>query len=131
MRSTSGIDLQAVSECDETRRVAAAEAPNEHANRAGENRAALDGAAQNPGDAPATLPFRRTSPADSCDAKRAFRDAAAARGLVLPLKLVSGKLQRCGTDDNENGTDGTYLFYEDGLPAGGFQNHKDGLGWEK
>ncbi len=126
MRNTSGFDKQAVSECDNTRRVAAAEAPNEHANRAGEDRAA-----QNPGDAPATLATCRTSQADIGDATQAFRDAAAARGLILPLKLVSGKLQRCGTDDNENGTDGAYLFYEEGLPAGGFQNHKDGQGWEK
>jgi putative DNA primase/helicase len=131
MHSTSGFDMQAVSQSDEARRVAAAEAPNEHANGAGENRAALDGAAHHPGDAAATLTFRRPSPADIGEAKQAFRDAAAARGLVLPLKLVSGKLQRCGTDDHENGTDGTYLFYEDGLPAGGFQNHKDGQGWEK
>ena len=89
MRNTSGIDKQAVSECDKARRVAAAETPNEHANRAGENRAALDGAGQNPGDASATLTLRRKSTADIGDAKQAFRDAAAARGLVLPLKLVA------------------------------------------
>jgi putative DNA primase/helicase len=28
------------------------------------------------------------------------------------------------------GRDGAFIWFDDGLPAGGFQNHTDGIGWE-
>ena len=68
---------------------------------------------------------------DLTDAELQFRDAADKRGLKLPLKLESdGKLHRCGTDDDEHGGNGAYILHLDGVPAGGFQNWKDGEPWE-
>ena len=68
---------------------------------------------------------------DLTDAELQFRDAADKRGLKLPLKLESdGKLHRCGTDDDEHGSNGAYILHLDGVPAGGFQNWKDGEPWE-
>lgn len=61
-----------------------------------------------------------------------FRAAAAARGLILPDRLADdGKLHRCDVEGGTKGKqDGAYLLHTDGVPAGGFENHRDGLGWE-
>ncbi|MDD2990798.1 MAG: DUF927 domain-containing protein [Zoogloea sp.] len=61
-----------------------------------------------------------------------FRQAAEARGLLLPDHLdADGKLHRCELRDGPKGRkDGAYLLHLDGVPAGGFQNFKDGLEWE-
>jgi len=61
-----------------------------------------------------------------------FRTAAAARGLLLPDHLdADGKLHRCELASGAKGKkDGAYLLHLDGVPAGGFQNFKDGLEWE-
>lgn len=61
-----------------------------------------------------------------------FRQAAEARGLLLPDHLdADGKLHRCELRDGPKGKrDGAYLLHLDGVPAGGFQNFKDGLDWE-
>lgn len=61
-----------------------------------------------------------------------FRQAAEARGLQLPDHLdADGKLHRCELRDGPKGRkDGAYLLHLDGVPAGGFQNFKDGLDWE-
>ena len=59
-----------------------------------------------------------------------FRRAAEARGLALPDRMETGALRRCGTTDKPKGKDGAYLLHMDGIPAGGFQNYRDGLGWE-
>ncbi len=68
---------------------------------------------------------------DLADAELKFRDAAEKRGLKLPLKLESdGKIHRCGTDDDKHGDAGAYNLHLDGVPAGGFQNWKDGEPWE-
>ncbi len=61
-----------------------------------------------------------------------FRTAAESRGLLLPDHLeADGKLHRCplweGAKDKK---DGAYLLHLDGVPAGGFQNFRDGLDWE-
>jgi len=60
-----------------------------------------------------------------------FRQAAEARGLLLPDHLdADGKLHRCELRDGPRGKkDGAYLLHLDGVPAGGFQNFKDGLEW--
>ena len=61
-----------------------------------------------------------------------FRAAAAARGLLLPDRLdADGKLHRCELRDGAKGKkDGAYKLHLDGVPAGGFQNFRDGLDWE-
>ena len=61
-----------------------------------------------------------------------FRTAAEARGLLLPDRLdADGKLHRCPLWEGAKGKkDGAYLLHLDGVPAGGFQNFRDGLDWE-
>ena len=61
-----------------------------------------------------------------------FRAAASARGLRLPDHLAAdGKLHRCELRDGPaRKLDGAYLLHLDGVPAGGFQNFRDGLDWE-
>jgi len=60
-----------------------------------------------------------------------FRTAAEARGLLLPDRLqTDGKLHRCDAEGGKGKRDGAYLLHLDGIPAGGFQNWRDGLGWE-
>ncbi|MGA7741358.1 MAG: DUF927 domain-containing protein [Polyangia bacterium] len=56
------------------------------------------------------------------------------RNLVPPEKLITdGKIKTCDVvGDGAHGKgDGRYLLHVDGIPNGGFQNHKDGKGWEK
>ncbi len=66
---------------------------------------------------------------DTCDQ---FRSAASTRGLILPAEIVAdGCLHRCDVDGGARGKgDGAYLLHLDGVPAGGFENHRDGRGWE-
>lgn len=61
-----------------------------------------------------------------------FRQAAEARGLLLPDRLdADGKLHRCELRGGpKSKKDGAYLLHVDGVPAGGFQNFRDGLDWE-
>lgn len=62
-----------------------------------------------------------------------FCERAQARGLILPPGEVigDGKLHRCDVEGGASGKgDGAYVLHLDGNPAGGFQNHRDGLGWE-
>ena len=64
-----------------------------------------------------------------------FRDAMAARGIIPPENLLADdKIHRCdtaGTNGRNNGkNDASYLLHLDGIPAGGFENHQDGLGWQ-
>jgi putative DNA primase/helicase len=60
-----------------------------------------------------------------------FRSAMEARGLVPPVELLSdGGLHRCNVEGRGGDSDGAYLLHLDGVPAGGFENWKDGLGWE-
>lgn len=61
-----------------------------------------------------------------------FRRAAEARGLRLPDHIdADGKLHRCELRDGPKGKkDGAYLLHLDGVPAGGFENHRDGLAWQ-
>lgn len=64
-----------------------------------------------------------------------FRTAAEARALLLPDRLTigllpGGTLPRCDVAGGKGKRDGAYLLHLDGIPAGGFQNWRDGLGWE-
>ena len=60
-----------------------------------------------------------------------FNRALKRRGLVPPTQLIAdGRIQRCDTSASNGRGDGAYILHLDGLPAGGFQNWQDGLGWE-
>src|SRR5690242_13996371 len=65
------------------------------------------------------------------DALHQFGDALRARGIIPPPHIIGdGKIHRCDAAGRGGKRDATYLLYLDGLPAGGFQNWRDGLGWE-
>lgn len=59
-----------------------------------------------------------------------FRQAAEARGLFLPNVVADGQLHRCDVEGRNGKGDGVYKLHLDGVPAGGFQNWKDGVGWQ-
>ena len=61
-----------------------------------------------------------------------FRDALRGRGIIAPDDLLAdGRLHRCDVDAGARGKgDAAYLLHGDGIPAGGFENWRDGLGWE-
>ncbi|GHU03560.1 hypothetical protein FACS1894158_02230 [Betaproteobacteria bacterium] len=59
-----------------------------------------------------------------------FRDAMAARGITPDEIVADGALHRCDTEGKHGKGDGAYLLHLDGIAAGGFQNHRDGFGWE-
>lgn len=65
------------------------------------------------------------------DAVQQFREALASRGIVPPADLLAdGEIHRCDTEGKCGKGDASYLLHLDGIPAGGFQNWRDGLGWE-
>ena len=65
------------------------------------------------------------------DALVAFRQAAAQRGVSLPPEIIiDGEIHRCDTTGKNGDGDAAYLFHADGLPAGGFQNWQDAIGWQ-
>lgn len=60
-----------------------------------------------------------------------FRVAMVGRGLLPPAEIIAdGCIHRCDTQERNGKGDGSYLLHLDGIPAGGFQNHQDGIGWE-
>jgi putative DNA primase/helicase len=60
----------------------------------------------------------------------AFRDAAARRGLIIRKLLADGRLHRCDAEGRGGQGDAAYQLHVDGIPNGGFQNWRDGLGWQ-
>src|SRR5437588_6283985 len=65
------------------------------------------------------------------DAIQQFRDALARRGVIALADLITdGNIHRCDADDRNGKGDAAYLIHIDGVPSGGFQNWRDGLGWE-
>lgn len=65
------------------------------------------------------------------DAISQFRAALAGRGILAPVDIrADGKLHRCDAEGKGGKGDAAYLLHLDGIPAGGFGNHRDGLGWE-
>lgn len=65
------------------------------------------------------------------DALDQFASALAARGIIPDQIEADGRLHRCPVAGGKSGRqDGSYIFHLDDRPAGGFQNHRDGLGWE-
>ena len=61
-----------------------------------------------------------------------FRDAMVGRGIVPPDDIIAdGKLHRCDAEGLGGKGDCAYLLHLDGgIPAGGFQNWRDGVGWQ-
>lgn len=60
-----------------------------------------------------------------------FRNALEARGIVAPDVIVGdGRLHRCDAVGRNGKGDAVYLIHLDDHPAGGFENHKDGAGWQ-
>ena len=81
---------------------------------------------------PAAASGMRMMAASGDAAKAEFEAAMQAIGLEIPRGgvIADGKIHRCNTTDGKNGkNDGAYcLHLDDGIPAGWFQNHKDGAG---
>jgi phage/plasmid primase-like uncharacterized protein len=67
------------------------------------------------------------------DAIAAFFNAMCQRGLDPPPDLIAdGRMHRCRVEGARSGKrDGAYRLFFDEHPAGGFQNWKDGLGWQE
>jgi putative DNA primase/helicase len=60
-----------------------------------------------------------------------FRHAMLARDILPPVEIIAdGKIHRCDVEGKHGKNDASYVFHIDGVPAGGFENHRDGLGWE-
>lgn len=60
-----------------------------------------------------------------------FINAMRGRGIIPPSQLIAdGKIYRCDIEGKNGKNDGAYLLHNDGIAAGGFENHKDGKGWE-
>lgn len=65
------------------------------------------------------------------DAIDQFRTALAGRQILPPQEIVAdGKIHRCDAEGKGGRGDAAYLLHLDGVPAGGFENHRDGLGWQ-
>ena len=60
-----------------------------------------------------------------------FRAALERRGIVTPARLIAdGKLHRCDAVGRGGKGDAAYVLHLDGVSAGGFQNWRDGIGWQ-
>ena len=60
-----------------------------------------------------------------------FRAALARRNIVPPAHLIAdGKLHRCDSVGRGGKGDAAYVLHLDDVPAGGFQNWRDGIGWK-
>lgn len=67
----------------------------------------------------------------SADPLTAFTAALAARDIIVPRNLITdGRLHRCDAAGRHGKNDAAYLLHLDDFPAGGFENHRDGLGWQ-
>jgi putative DNA primase/helicase len=65
------------------------------------------------------------------DAINQFRMALSARSIIAPADIrADGVLHRCDAEGKGGKNDAAYLLHMDGIPAGGFENHRDGIGWE-
>ncbi len=64
------------------------------------------------------------------DPTEQFLTALRARSIVPPDKLIGGCIARADVDGKHGKGDASYIVFMNGVPAGGFENHKDGLGWQ-
>ncbi len=61
-----------------------------------------------------------------------FRKALAERNIIPPSQIIAdGRIHRCDVEGKGGKGDGAYLLYADDIAAGGFENWRDGLGWQK
>jgi putative DNA primase/helicase len=78
---------------------------------------------------PAATPGVTTIP--TAEVLDRFRAALIARDIVPPDPIVAdGRLHRCNAAGPPGRGDAAYLLHVDGLPAGGMENWRDGLGWQ-
>jgi len=67
----------------------------------------------------------------SLDIINQFRSAMAGRGIIPPAQIrADGQLHRCDSEGKNGKKDAAYVLHLNGLPAGGFENHRDGQGWQ-
>lgn len=60
-----------------------------------------------------------------------FRAALSRRGIAIPGEIIAdGRIHRCDAVGPNGKGDAVYLLNLSGIPAGGFRNYRDGLGWE-
>jgi putative DNA primase/helicase len=63
-----------------------------------------------------------------------FEKAMRARGILIPRDGIKtdGQLHRCDVEakGNSGKGDAGYILFDDGIPAGGFLNWRDGQGWQ-
>ena len=60
-----------------------------------------------------------------------FKNALRQAGVDAPSDLLAdGQLHRCDAIDRRGKHDACYLLFLDGVAAGGFQNWRDGQGWQ-
>ena len=60
-----------------------------------------------------------------------FRAALVARGIIPPARVIAdGRIHRCDAAGKHGKGDAAYLLHLDPVPAGGFENWRDGKGWE-
>jgi predicted P-loop ATPase/phage/plasmid primase-like uncharacterized protein len=65
------------------------------------------------------------------DAVVAFGAALRMRGINPPSHIIAdGKLHRCDAEGKGGKGDASYILFNDGIPAGGFRNWRDGKGWQ-
>lgn len=70
-------------------------------------------------------------PLGASDPIERFRDALRHRAIIPPPQILGdGRLHRCDAEGRNGKGDAAYLLHLDGIPAGGFENHRDGSGWE-
>jgi len=68
---------------------------------------------------------------DAAQVLEQFRAALRARDIVLPEPIVAdGCLHRCDAAGRPGRRGAAYLLHLDGIPAGGLENWRDGLGWQ-
>ena len=60
-----------------------------------------------------------------------FKAALSGRGIIPPDNIQSdGVIHRCNAEGKNGKGDASYLLHLDGIPAGGFENFRDGQGWQ-
>lgn len=60
-----------------------------------------------------------------------FRAALAGRGILPKGEVIAdGRLHRCDAEGRGGKGDAAYLLHLDGIVAGGFENWRDGFGWQ-
>jgi putative DNA primase/helicase len=60
-----------------------------------------------------------------------LREVLTQRGIIPPDELIAdGRIHRLDVEGKNGKGDASYLLHLDGIPAGGFENFRDGLGWQ-